>query len=228
VVTNFAAAWAVADQIPGWLTAEQGRELWDAAGGVPAGGTIVEIGSHRGRSTTVLASAAAATGATVIAIDPFVDGRLFGGAATRREFETNIGDAGLADVVDLRVARSAALRRSWDRRLDLVYVDGKHDYWTTSDDLRWAEHLPIGAPLLMHDTFSSIGVTAAVLVRVLPGRSLRYVRRAGSLAVFERGAPSLRDRVRIVRELPWFLRNVVVKIGLRVLRAFGHRRPDPY
>lgn len=226
--TDFETTWAAAQQVPGWLTVEQGRALWDAAARVPAGGTIVEIGSHRGRSTTVLASAAAAAGATVVAIDPFIDGALFGGAATRLQFERNIARAGLADAVDLRVAPSTGLRPLWDRPLDLVYVDGKHDYWTTSDDLRWARFLPAGGRLLMHDTFSSIGVTAAVLLHVLPGRTLRYVSRTGSLAAFEVRAPSRADRLRILRELPWFLRNVVIKVGLRVVRLTGRRPTDPY
>ena len=85
-----------------------------------------------------------------------------------------------------------------------------------------------GAPLLLHDAFSSIGVTLAVVFHVLPGRTLRYLDRTGSLARFEVGVPSSRDRLRILRELPWFARNVVIKIALRVLRLFGFRRPDPY
>jgi hypothetical protein len=32
----------------------------------------------------------------------------------------------------------------------------------------------------------------------------------------------------MVAELPWFLRNVLIKIVLRVGRVFGVRRPDPY
>ena len=37
------------------------------------------------------------------------------------------------------------------------------------------------------------------------------------------------ERLRIVRELPWFLRNVVIKIGLRLARVVGyHGTPDPY
>jgi len=43
------------------------------------------------------------------------------------------------------------------------------------------------------------------------------------------GRPSGADRLRIVRELPWFLRNVVIKIGLRLARVVGyHGTPDPY
>lgn len=190
--------------------------------------TIVEIGSHQGRSTVVLGQAAARTGAQVVAIDPFIDGVLFGGPTTQLRFEKNIAAAGVSDVVELIVERSTVLRSSWDRPVSMVYVDGKHDLWTARDDLRWAERLPAGAPLLLHDAFSSIGVTLAVLLHVLPGRQLRYLGRTGSLARFEAGAPGLRDRLRILGELPWFVRNVAIKIALRVLRVFGYRRPDPY
>ena len=70
--------------MPGWLTRAQGRALWDAAATCPADGSIAEIGSHQGRSTVVLARRAADAGARVIAIDPFVDGAMFGGAGHPR------------------------------------------------------------------------------------------------------------------------------------------------
>ena len=225
---EFEQAWSVADTVPGWLTRAQGRALWDAAADVPVDGVIAEIGSHQGRSTVVLARRALDAGARVIAIDPFVDGAMFGGPATRSRFERNIRAAGVEPAVRLIARRSTDLRPTWTQSLAMVYVDGKHDYWTARDDLRWAAHLPVGAPLLVHDAFSSIGVTAAVLVHVLPGRTLRYAGRTGSLACFLVGTPGLRDRARIVAELPWFTRNVLIKIGLRLLRPFGYRRPDPY
>lgn len=225
---DFDNAWHVADTVPGWLTREQGRSLWDAASTLGTDALVVEIGSHQGRSTLVLARSAAGTGARVVAVDPFVEGRLFGGASTRDKFEQNVRSAGLDDQVELIARPSTELRPGWGRPLSMVFIDGKHDYWTTRDDLRWAEHLPEGAPLLMHDTFSSIGVTLAVLAHVLPGRRLRYLDRTGSLARFEVGAVGWRDRARILAELPWFVRNVAIKIALRVLRAFGVFRPDPY
>lgn len=225
---DFDDAWRTADQVPGWLTRDQGRALWDAAATVTANGTIVEIGSHQGRSTVVLGRSAQATGARVVAIDPFIEGRLFGGLPTRARFENTIAGAGLDEVVDLVAERSTTLRPSWTEQLAMVYVDGKHDFWTARDDLRWAAHLPPGAPLLLHDAFSSIGVTLAVLGHVLPGHELRYVGRTGSMARFVAGRPSRSDRLRILRELPWFARNVLIKIGLRVARLFGNSRPDPF
>ena len=46
----------------------------------------------------------------------------------------------------------------------------------------------------------------------------RCLGRTGSLARFEVGRPSARDRARVLGELPWFVRNLVVKVLLR-LRA---------
>ena len=232
---DFEAAWDVASTIPGWLTEEQARLLFDAARDLPAEPLLLEIGSHQGKSTVVLATAARARGGRVVAVDPFVDGRLFGGASTRDKFEGNVQGAALTDTVELLPEYSTRARPSWSRDLDYLYIDGKHDYWTLSDDLKWARHLPAGAPVLVHDCYSSIGVTLGVLAKVLPSRNLRYERRAGSLALFRVGTPTVSDRVRILREVPWWLRNVAVKVLLRLrlravaARAFGHESPyDPY
>lgn len=228
-MTGFDAAWSAAEPVGGWLTRDQGRSLWDAARAVGAGGRILEIGSHQGRSTVVLATAAKHAGSTVVAVDPFVSGRMFGGAATRTRFEKNLADAGVSDVVELIAKRSTDIRAGWTEPLAMLYIDGKHDYWTVRDDLRWVQHLAPGAPVLVHDSFSSIGVTLGLLLHVLPGKRLRYLDRTGSLARFAVGPPSARDRLRIAGELPWFGLNVAIKIALRVGRLVGHRHtPDPY
>jgi hypothetical protein len=219
--TGFVAVWTHAQTIPGWLTRAQALTLWQAAS--RAGGRIVEIGSHQGRSTIVLA----AGGRRVTAIDPFVDGRLFGGAATRDRFAANVAAAGVE--VELIAEPSMAVRPTWHEPIDLLYIDGKHDYWTVSDDLRWASHVHPDGAVLVHDAFSSIGVTLALLRHVLPGRRLRYLGRTGSLAHFEVRAPAARDRFRMLGELPWWLRNIAIKVVLRLGRLFGqHATPDPY
>ena len=231
---GFAATWSLAETIPGWLTAAQGRVLYDEARRLGPGARILEIGSHQGRSTVVLGGAVREAEGRVVAVDPFVDGRLFGGTPTRAKFERNIARADLAATVVQVPEYSTALRPRWRDSIDLVYVDGKHDYWTVSDDLRWADHLPPHGRLLLHDCFSSIGVTLGVLRHVLPARDLRYVRRTGSLAVLEKAHPTTGDRLRILAELPWWLRNVGIKVLLRLrlrsmARLVGHDSPyDPY
>jgi predicted O-methyltransferase YrrM len=230
----FSDAWDAAEHISGWMTEEQGRMLWDAAIALPAGATIVEIGSHQGRSTVVLGLAAQHVGARVIAIDPFVEGRLFGGQPTREVFEGNITEAGLTDVVDLRADYSTEMRPGWSEPIDLLYIDGKHDYWTVTDDFKWAEHVRPGGAVLVHDCYSSIGVTLSVLAHVLPGKNLAYESRGGSMALFRVATNDRASRRRIAREVPWWLRNVGIKVLLRarldaVARKVGHDSPyDPY
>lgn len=226
---DFDAVWALADTIPGWLKRGQARLLFDQARRLPKGARVLEIGSHQGRSTVVLAKAVAPLDGRVTCVDPFVEGRLFGGTATREKFERNLAEAGVEQVVDLVADYSTRLRPQWTDPFDLLYIDGKHDYWTVSDDLRWAEHVPAGGAVFVHDAFSSIGVTLALLRHVLPGRRLRYVGRVGSLARFVVATPSGRDRIRMLGQLPWWLRNVAIKVVLRAGRLLGLRgRPDPY
>jgi len=225
---EFEQVWTAAGDIGGWLTRDQARSLWDGARHVRPGGRMLEIGSHQGRSTVVLGAAARGRSASVVAVDPHLADGMFGGAATRDKFLAHVTAAGLDGVVELVQEKSTALRPGWREPLELLYVDGKHDYWTVRDDLKWVEHVAPGGPVFVHDAFSSIGVTLGLLVHVLPGRRLRYVGRVGSLARFEVGPPSSRDRLRMLAELPWFVRNVLIKIALRVARLWGSTRPDPY
>jgi hypothetical protein len=91
-----------------------------------------------------------------------------------------------------------------------------------------------GGEILVHDCFSSIGVTLGTIAKVLFGRRYTYLDRATSMARFRLAPPSTRDRLRVAAQLPWFLRNVGIKILLRlrlgpVAKIFGHDSPyDPY
>lgn len=232
--SDFASAWALAQEVPGWLKEGQARLLHDEVSRLGRGARAVEIGSHQGRSTIVLASALATKDGRLTAIDPFVEGRLFGGSSTRDRFEANVTGAGVRDRVDLVVDYSTALRPTWTESFDLLYIDGKHDYWTLSDDLKWAEHLPEGAGVLVHDSFSSIGVTLGLLAHVLPSRTLAYEGRSDSMALLRRRRVRTSDRLRFLAQLPWWVRNVGIKVLLRlrlrpVARLLGHDSPyDPY
>ncbi len=225
---GFADAYARAHDVPGWLTESQAQVLYDVA---QRSSRVLEIGSHHGRSTIVLAAA----GAHVVAVDPFPSNWRYGASDTEQRFRHNLELAGVSDRVDLRVAPSTSVRESWSDPLDAVYIDGKHDYWSVSDDLRWSDHLAPGGVLLVHDAFSSLGVTVALLRRLLSRRpGLVYTGRVGSLATLVPAAPTFADRLKVLRELPWFARNLVVKVLLRLrlgqlASALGHAdTADPY
>jgi len=231
---TFEEAWSAVQDVPGWLKEGQARILWDEATALAPGGTVLEIGSHQGRSTVILGEALRPLGGTVLAVDPFVEGKLFGGLSTKEKFERNIAANDLGEVVELVQDYSTKIRPGWQRSFDLLYIDGKHDYWTLSDDLRWSVHLPEGGGIVIHDCFSSIGVTLGILRHVLFSDRIAYERRSDSQALFRVRRPTTADRVRILKEMPWWIRNVFLKVLLRlrlrpVAKAFGHDSPyDPF
>lgn len=229
MLSGFGLAWAIAEKIPGQLTHDQAEALWDAALRLKKKAHIVEIGSYQGRATVILGMAAELVGARVTAVEPFADG-----GTDREQFEANIAVAELKDVVTLLAEPSAAVRSSWTDPIDLLYIDGKHQSGAFRNDLRWSLMLAPGAEMLVHDCFSSIGVTAGVLTRVLTSRRYTYRSRVGSLARFQLKSPSFAERLLILRQLPWFARNIVVKVSLKVRRLdiaarLGHHTlENPY
>jgi hypothetical protein len=105
--------------------------------------------------------------------------------------------------------------------LSLLYVDGAHRFGPARADLaEWGGRVAPGGTMLVHDSFSSIGVTLALLATCVSG-DWRYAGRSGSLAEYERtSSPRRRELMRHVEQLPYFARNVAIK----VLVVAGRRR----
>lgn len=229
--TRFDAAWAAVADVQGWMTEGQGRALFDAAERCPNGGRIVEIGSFQGRSTIVLAMAADPS-VEVIAIDPHAGNdrgpQEFEGFVDEAEddharFEANLTAAGVRHrVTHLREFSDDALD-DVEGGIDVLYVDGAHRYAPALADIRqWGAKVHDGGTLLIHDSFSSIGVTLAILRELVPSRRFRYVGRSRSLAIY-RADPTLDRRRSVARQIaqfPWFAWNVTKKvlISAKVLR----------
>src|SRR4051794_35268541 len=110
---RFASVWDTADRIPGWLGRDQAAVLFDAAAALPPGSTVVEIGSHQGRSTVVVA-AALSPGSRLVAVDPFDPTWRYGSSDTRRLLEEHLADAAVADRVELRVETSRVARATYE------------------------------------------------------------------------------------------------------------------
>jgi predicted O-methyltransferase YrrM len=237
---GFAGAWELTESVDGWMTEDQGRRLWDAASRVPDGGQIVEIGSFRGRSMIVLARSATQAG-TIVAIDPHagndrgpqeISGYQDAAAADHEAFSRNLTQAGVRDRVTHVRAFSSAAHAEVSGQVDLLYIDGAHRYGPARADIRdWGARVVPGGTMLIHDSFSSIGVTLAILRELVPSRRWRYVGRSGSLTEYRSepldGTGRRRNALRQLRELPWFARNVLIKVLItahlgRVPRVFGH------
>jgi predicted O-methyltransferase YrrM len=248
VPPDFAVALASVADVDGWMTDDQARVLWDRAAAVEAGDTVVEIGSFRGRSTTVLALATESSHARIVAIDPHagndrgpqeIAGYEAAAAEDHDVFHANLQRAGVDDRVQHVRAFSQAALADVDGPVSLLYIDGAHRYGPARADIRaWGARVVPGGTMLVHDAFSSVGVTLALLRTVAFGWRFRYVGRAGSLVEYRRQLVARRERwdntVRQLAQLPWFARNVVIKVllvlRLRPLtRALGHESGDwPY
>jgi len=234
--------------VDGWLTLEQAWMLFERARLLPPRGLLVEIGSHHGRSTIALALGAP-PGAEIVAIDPFArperptrDPR--GGAADAGEqdlleFRANLARAGVAHRVRHIRASSVGALDSVEGVADLLYVDGSHQFSDARDDIRhWGARVRDGGTMLVHDAFSSVGVTLAQVTALFCGSRFKYLGRSRSLAVYrcERMSNASRawNALRQTAQLAWFARNVVVKAALiarafPVARALRHEGRDfPY
>lgn len=229
-MTTFAEAWAAVAGVQGWMTEGQGRALFEVAAACPPGGRIVEIGSFQGRSTIVLALAADPS-VRVVAIDPHAGNdrgpQEIAGFADAAEddharFVANLTAAGVRErVLHLRQFSDAA---AVDGPIDVFYVDGAHRYRPARDDIRrWGGAVRDGGTLLVHDSFSSIGVTLAILRELVPSRRFRYVGRSRSLAIYraDPGAGRWGSVARQLAQLPWFAWNVTKKVLIttKLLRA---------
>ena len=236
----------VAD-VDGWMTPGQASALRDAAMRCPPGGRIVEIGSFRGRSTIVLA-ASSPPDVEIVAIDPHagndrgpqeIEG--YGEAADddHEVFTANLARAGVAGRVRHVRAFSDAAHEQVESPIDVLYIDGAHRYAPALADIRgWGARVAPGGALLIHDSFSSIGVTLAILRALVAGRRFRYVGRSRSLAIYRAdlhdGWARVGNAGRQLAQLPWFVRNVALKVLLacglgRVMERVGRTAPEwPY
>jgi predicted O-methyltransferase YrrM len=234
--------------VDGWLSADQAVRLYHAAAAVQPGGQIVEIGSFRGRSTIVLAGAAP-EGVEVVAIDPHagndrgpqeISGFASQAADDHAVFTANLAAAGVADRVRHVREFSDDAHDAVTGEIALLYIDGAHRYSPARSDIaRWGARVEAGGTMLIHDSFSSIGVTLAIGRELMFGRRFRYVGRSRSLSEYRRdlhggGAARVGNATRQIAQLPWFAKNLTLKtlltlrLGPVIERATGRRPEWPY
>jgi predicted O-methyltransferase YrrM len=110
-------------------------------------GSIVEIGSFKGRTTTSLALASSQSKKQkVYAIDPLED------PGVRAQFLENIKTSGIADYIIPIFKKSAAAGADCQVPVRLLFIDGCHEYGAVKEDiLQWKEKLIDGGIIAMHD-----------------------------------------------------------------------------
>ena len=221
---------AVTDTVEGWLSKDQAARLYAIAAATSAGQQIVEIGSFRGRSTIVLAGAAP-DGVAVVAIDPHagndrgpreICGFVEEAADDHDAFNENLASAGVADRVRHVREFSHWAHQEVTGPIAVVYIDGAHRYEPAESDIRnWGARVDSGGTMLIHDSFSSVGVTLAIARDLIFGRRFRYIGRTRSLAEYcadlgEDRRARTTNALRQIAQLPWFIKNLALKVMLKL------------
>ncbi|MCZ8381380.1 class I SAM-dependent methyltransferase [Mycobacterium sp. CPCC 205372] len=165
-----AQLFALAEGVTGFMPADEGRALYDAAVRYLPGGVGVEIGTYCGKSTVMLGAAAQEAGAVVYTIDHHhgseehqagweyhdsgmvdpVTG-LFDTLPTLRH---TLDAAGLDDHVVAIVGKSTVVATGWRTPLRLLFIDGGHTEEAAQRDFDgWARWVDVGGGLIIHDVF---------------------------------------------------------------------------
>jgi predicted O-methyltransferase YrrM len=169
-------AWEETRKVPGHLVENETRFLGLLAACVPAKGTIVEIGSFKGRSTVMLAKVASHYGwGSVVAIDPhnspiLLDHQADLEASSHQDFVDSIHAAGVSDHVEPHIAYSADVASSWSRPIRLLWIDGDHSYEGAKKDLDgFLPHLVPGGVVAFHDALNEFPGPIRVFVENVLG-----------------------------------------------------------
>jgi len=241
-------AWRLMAATPGHLTEREGRFLILMAACAPVSGTIVEIGSYKGKSTVGLAFVARhfALG-RVVTVDPHTSPSITDpdepGESSFEVFRSSLARAGVAGDVEAHRAYSRDLARGWDRPIRLLWIDGDHTYAGVKEDLDlFRAHLVPGAIIALHDVLANFDGPVRVFAKdILASDDFGPAGLCGSIgwAQFrpdDGGAARFRrSRRRLARAaarlIPWLRPGTqqrgLVRVGYNVCRALvpHHTRP---
>ena len=221
----------------GWLREDQARLLWKGATKVKNGAQVVEIGSFHGKSASVLL-AGTHDSVRINAIDPHA-GTDRGPGEWVVAAELGEGDHGIfwrnIRTFTMAIAGSEVPERfnyirkfssdaieDVEGNLDLLYIDGAHSYVDVSKDIKlWSTKVDSSGELFIHDVFNSVGVTLAVLQRMVLSNRWRLIARAHSLCEFEKVDIGAAE---VIRKVLWFLVHSPLLLRAVLVRRMQNSR----
>lgn len=183
-------------KLDGWLSRNEGRVLYQLAKSLTNDSMVVEIGSFQGKSTICLAQALKEKGSgRVYSVDPHL-GQTHQGekefSQTYSSFLKNIKNFKVSDFVAPIRKKSLEAAKNWKKPIDLLHIDGLHEYKYVKQDLgSWIPYLIDGGVLVCHDAFTpEPDVFRAIEEEVIQSGQFCYLAPNDSQIIAIKGKPT--------------------------------------
>jgi len=177
--------------VEGFLSSKEGCLLFDLAKRVEGRGVIVEIGSWKGKSSIWLGNGSReGKNINVYAAYHFSGSpehrKDVGGVWTFDEFKANIHKAGVGNIVVPIVKTSEGAARDFNHPIELLFIDGAHDYHSVKSDYNlWEKKVVDEGVIGFHDSeFEGVRTFLQELINENP--NLKFVDFGGSIACVQK------------------------------------------
>lgn len=154
------------EEIEGWLLLAEAIELFDLASQIKSTNPIIcEIGVWKGKSSYIFASALRKRNGRLYSIDPFdgegdpaskvtyQEGMKNINATLLKNFKNTMIKYGLCKYIKIIPMLSEKARLKFpEPRIDLLFIDGNHEYESVKKDYElWSHLIPSGGKIVLHD-----------------------------------------------------------------------------
>ena len=187
------------------MTILEAKQLYDLAKKNARQGILVEIGSAWGGSACLLSQASKeASGNKVYCVDSWSSpeksietlwnkeslgvggGKPLTSDSFYGKFLANTRENGVPGLIEPIRGKSVEVARHWDKPIQLLFIDGAHEYEDTKADFTaWEPFLAKGGTIAFHDYELSpcpvYGVTQAVNELIAPSKRFSKLERINSL-----------------------------------------------
>lgn len=230
-------------QLAGCLSVREAKFLSLVATTMPISlGEVLEIGSFKGKSTTLLArSVQSIGGERIVAVDPLsqscgTDPDLEEGVRLPEVFRQTLRDNNVESLVEFHQLRSDELVTNWTRALRFLWIDGDHTYEGASSDVEnFAPFLQPGSIIALHDVLHpSEGPIRAFCEQVLLSSEYGVCGVCGSIGWAQYLGPDNRHdaykraKLKLFRRLSRLIPFVAYGCAPRSVNPFGYRLRRPF
>jgi hypothetical protein len=151
---EFERVYPLINSVEGFLKSpKQERWFFGVAKSAPNNAVIVEIGSFKGRSTVSFGFGCVGTQKHIYAIDLFEgDGADYGQGDFQKIFQDNVTRCKLSNYVTAIKKHSIQVAASWDKPIDILFIDGSHEYNDVKGDFEaFYPHVKENGIIAFHD-----------------------------------------------------------------------------